>query len=199
MQFGLAPMWAVTSTCHTCAVNKARDEAISHTSLCDISDSDDTGSFIIHSGAPALAGNIHAHGMHADDACGAECDLKAAICEHIGKGTNNKEVPADARSGDSVANKKAPCKAQCNRKAGDVVGMADNKVGKADAKVNRANAKVAGADSKAGVAEVSMNDATAGMADNRANTAQGCECNAIEGASTLRQGATKDCPCHHQK
>ena len=88
-------------------VNKARDEAISHTSLCDVSGSDNTGSFTIHSRTPAPAGDVHAHGAHADDACGAERNLKTAICEHIG----NTEVPADARSSDSVANKKAPCKA----------------------------------------------------------------------------------------
>ena len=64
-----------------------------------------------------------------------------------------------------------------------MVGVADSEVSGVDAKVNKADAKVAGADSKAGV-----NNATASTADNRANTVQGCEHNAIEGANMLRHG-----------
>jgi hypothetical protein len=129
--------------------NKARNEAISHASLYDDSGSDDASGPTIHSGAPAPAGDVHASGAHADDACDAERNLKAANCEHIGKDTDNKEAPADARSGDSVANRKARCRARCNKKAEDVVGVADNKVGEADVKANRVDAKVAGTDSKA--------------------------------------------------
>ena len=141
----------------------------------------------------------HVHGAEHTTSAGAHIhgtkhNLKAAICKHTAKDTGTKEAPAAVTSGDSVANKKAPCKASCNNKAGNVVGVADDNVSKAGAKIDRADAgptlRLGWPKSRSAQ---TLNDPTADMADNRASTVQGCAHNAIQGVDMFNQGATKDC------